>query len=190
MDSYINFMTRYLIKFNLGDDKKMTLKQEIEFLKFMTFEQIGKPNDVYTIIASINDNEIVQKYFVMPDDGISFADHVFKGYFYDGSLNGYHSEYLYPSHNYGIPANNCDKKKPYKLDTDNPYATFFPINMHCGAILAAALLVYHDYLVTNPPTRHTHIAYLKEYDMWVKICMKYDNKKIFDAYPVIQQLKT
>lgn len=49
----------------------MTLEQDIEFLKMMTFDSIDE----------MNNNSIIQKYFDVKFDGTGAIEHIFKGFY-------------------------------------------------------------------------------------------------------------
>ncbi len=151
----------------------MTLEQDIEFLKMMTFDSIDE----------MNNNSIIQKYFDVKFDGTGAIEHIFKG-FYDSMhyLNGYHSECLYPNL-YGIDEHkNITKNKPYELKLNAKKLdpnTFFPLTMSSSDVLVAILLAYKR--IEN---KVTSVIYLNEYNFKIKICISY-NGKIFNAYPDI-----
>lgn len=151
----------------------MTLEQDIEFLKMMTFDSIDE----------MNNNAIIQKYFDVKTDGKGAIEHIFKGFIDSMNyLDGYHSECLYPNL-YGIGEHkNIIKNEPYKLRLNakklDP-STFFPITMSSSNVLVAILLAYKK--IEN---KVTSVIYLDEYNFKIKVCISY-NGKIFNAYPDI-----
>lgn len=161
----------------------MTLEQDIGFLKMMTFGKTGEKNPD-EILKDINDNGIVQKYFLTESDGQNFTDHVFKGFqVKNGIFDGHHSEYLYPLQEDDVSrTGNLDKSKAYKVHIGGKgYTTFFPIQMPCEDIIVAALLVYQN--PDKVQKDNSYEAYVNEYRMRVKIIMI--GQKISNAYPVI-----
>lgn len=158
----------------------MTLKQEIDFLKMITF------NNVEDIITCAT----IQKYFsITQNNGI---EHIFKGY-YDrhGQFNGYHTEILFPDLYHPIPETmKCNKNIPYQmyLSDVKKVSTFFPLTMSCHDIITAILLAYEksqQKTIINPRgTMHEYDCQIKEYDIHIRIIMDI-NFKILDAYPII-----
>lgn len=159
----------------------MTLKQEIDFLKMITF------NNMEEMIT----HATIQKYFsVTPNDGI---EHIFKGYSdKHGQFNGYHTEILFPNLYHPVPEPmECNKNILYKmyLSDVKKFNTFFPLTMSCQDIITAILLAYEkskQKTIINPRgTMHGYDCQIKEYDIHIKIIMDV-NFKIFDAYPIIK----
>lgn len=154
----------------------MTLQQDIEFIKMMTFNSIEE----------MNNNSIIQKYFDINNDGTGDIEHIFKGFKPEySSFVGYHTEYLFPNLYDATSKPNTDKNKPYIMSLKNygkPYNTFFPISMSCSDIIVAILLAYKEYLKQSDTKNKT--VYIIEYHMYINLALTKDGK-IFDAFPIV-----
>lgn len=150
----------------------MTLEQDIEFLKMMTFNSI----------EDLNNNTILQKYFDIKDNGQGVMEHIFKGFqIENGCFNGYHSECLYPNlYNHIINTSlKIDKTKVYEmyLYDVSKKSSFFPITMSCEEIIIAILEEYKQ-KIKNKSEKNIIKNHLK-----IEIFLTNEGK-IYNAYPI------
>lgn len=151
----------------------MTLEQDIEFLKMMTFDNINE----------MNNNAIIQKYFDIKTDGKGAIEHIFKGFIDSMNyLDGYHTECLYPGLYNTSSQLNIDKTKPYILIPDANKigdCSCFPITMSSSDVLVAILKAYKQ---CDRKENSKYDVYLPEYGFTIHLQLSYTGK-IYTAYP-------